>query len=191
MFRKIKNWNSLKSINLISIILVTAIVTITLSTNSYAQGDWKNLNPTKSPTANFGLSITLFPIGDLLLLGGQESTQKMYNDLHSYNNGQWKPETLPNNAQHKLEYHCAWYLNGKLYAHAGMNEKQLPLNDLWNYDPINKEWTKIPKTDPSTSARFYHKASVKSDGKATISGEYNCLKILNDIWLYYPITNQW
>lgn len=153
--------------------------------------DWKILNPQNSPSARFGHSSTPLRDNDILALGGQDSAQKMYNDLHSYNNGQWKPEEPVNGAPPARSNHCAWYLNGKLFAHAGLSQNQLPLNDLWNYDPTTKEWTQIPQANPSPTARYYHKANVTSNGKAIISGGYNGSIKLNDMWLFDPITTQW
>ncbi|MCX7737278.1 MAG: T9SS type A sorting domain-containing protein [Candidatus Kapabacteria bacterium] len=193
MLRKIENWNSLKCFSFSFIILIIAFVTITLSTNSYAQGDWKILNPTNSPSARFGHSITPLPKGELLLFAGQESAQKMYNDLHSYNPPLeiWQLLYISNRLPSERANHCTWYLDGKLYVHGGEDKNRMALLDLWNYDPTTREWTQKPQTNPSPSARYYHKANVTNDGKAIISGGFDGSKVLNDIWLYDYITNQW
>lgn len=170
------------------------IFSLQKATAQYYKGDWKIVNPQNSPAARFGLSMTQLRIyneNGVIIFDGQDSAQKMYNDLHSYNNGNWKPETPVNNAPPARAHHCAWYLNGKMYAHAGLSENQVPLNDLWNYDPTTREWTQIPQTNPGPSARYYHKANITSDSKVIISGGYNGSRKLNDLWLFDPVTSQW
>lgn len=194
MKTQIKNRKRIDWLMACYILLLTFCLILIISPKTFAQGDWKIVNPANSPSARFGSSLTPLPDGNLLLFGGQESAQKIYNDLHSYNNFPielWTFLTIANTLPSERAHHTSWFLNGKLYAHGGIDENQLPLNDLWNYDPTTKEWTFIPQTEPMPAERYHHKSSVTNDGKTIISGGYNGAITFNDIWLYDHVTNQW
>jgi N-acetylneuraminic acid mutarotase len=171
--------------------IIVIVLYLTLPMLCAAQGDWKIISPTYSPLARYGHSLTPLPNENIFLFGGQESAQKMYNDLHSYNNGQWTPVTPDNNAPPERSNHCAWYLNGKLYVQGGVTETQGPLNDLWNYDPVTKEWTMVNVTGNKPSARYNHDVAQNTDGSVVLSGGMDGSNLLDDMWRYDPITGEW
>lgn len=167
-------------------------ITIVLSFPGISQTtDWKIIHPTTAPAARFGHSTTTLPDGKILLFGGESIAQDMYNDLHSYDGGEWTLVTPTTTAPPARSRHCAWFTNGKFYVHGGIGNNFQPINDLWNYDPTTKEWTPIDMAGNHPSARMNHEAVVLSDGNVLISGGYDGSNELDDLWKYEPATNQW
>ncbi len=70
--------------------LFAFLVVLSCSGTVFSQTqEWTTVNSTNPPSARYGHSLTTLPDGKVLLYGGENSSMDMYNDLYSYDNGQW------------------------------------------------------------------------------------------------------
>jgi len=90
-------------------------------------------------------------------------------------------------------------INGYIYLYGGMDNTEAmgeihPMgeayNDLWRYDPNNKEWTDL-NSPSSPPARSNHSAAVSNGKMYIFFGRDKNGNPLDDIWRYDPATNQW
>lgn len=174
-----------KSINVLFAFLVVLIYSGTVFSQTQ---EWTTVNSTNPPSPRWGHSLTTLPDGKVLLYGGENSSMDMYNDLYSYDNGQWGPVTPVNNPPSPRKGHSTWYINGKKYVHGGRGTNQA-MGDLWTYTPSTKQWQEVQTVNPP-SARSNHKANYYPAGNYTIiSGGSTQTGFSNEIWKFDHTNN--
>jgi hypothetical protein len=91
--------------------------------------------------------------GKVILFGGEDDAQNMYNDLFAYDSGQWNPITVINTPPQERKNQSAWFFDGKVYIHGGVGKNSQPFDDLWRYDPTTGEWVEVQIAGNKPSAR--------------------------------------
>jgi len=88
--------------------------------------------------------------------------------------------------------HSLVTINGMGYLFGGKGPEGRPeiYNDLWKYDPTNKDWTRLnPPSSPV--ARHSHSAAVSNGKMYVFFGVDSEVNVLRDIWSYDPVGNNW
>ena len=166
------------------------IFILVMNTNiryAYSQ-EWNIVNPSNPPPSVFGHTLEILPDGRVICYEGVED---IYNDLFAYDNGEWNA-LVPTTTPPPPRKHCgSWSGNGKLYINGGeKNTRPYCLNDTWNYDTATGEWSQISTTN-TPAARYGHKANEHPGGYVLISGGTNEMGIiLNEIFKFDMVTNQ-
>ena len=101
--------------------------------------------------------------------------------------------SLPGNGRSSS---VAFAVDGKGYVALGRDSLRNPLNDCWEFNPIENKWTQ--KTALPGVARVKAMAAVLN-GKAYVGLGFNPLfgvygdkkAYLNDFWMFDPSTNEW
>jgi len=114
----------------------------------------------------------------------------MFSDLWEYDSGAniWMQKTsVPFIGRMNS---VSFSINGKGYIGTGVTGgfSGVPLDDLWEYDPIGDTWTQ--KASLPGSARS-EAVGFSMLGKGYIGTGRNSTSLLNDFWEYNPSTNVW
>jgi len=104
-----------------------------------------------------------------------------------------KKSTMPGNGRSSA---VAFAINGKGYVALGRDSLHNPLNDCWEYDPTQNNWT--PKSAFPGTARV-KAIGVSLNGKGYVGLGFNPLygvysdttAYLKDFWMYDPQTDIW
>ncbi len=104
-----------------------------------------------------------------------------------------KKSPMPGNGRSSA---VAFAIDGKGYIALGRDSVHNPLNDCWEYDPIQEKWNQ--KTSFPGVARVKAVAAVVN-GKAYVGLGYNpeigvytdTIAYLRDFWMFDPTTNNW
>jgi len=139
--------------------------------NCRAQTDWEVIDAANSPGARIGQGMTTLPDGRILLFGGEDDAQNIYNDLFAYDSKQWSPITSTNTSPAARRNQVTWYRDGKLYIHGGVAKNHELLDDLWAFDVAKKEWAAVQTTgEKKPLPRYTHAATPLPDGSVILTG---------------------
>ncbi len=70
------------------------------------------------------------PDGKVILFGGEDDAQNIYNDLFAYDSGQWSPIPAAGTPPKERKNQSAWLLDGRLYIHGGVGKNSQHFDDL-------------------------------------------------------------
>ncbi len=145
--------------------LLTARNSAELYTPNATIGSWA-LTPQAMATARYAHTATLLPSGEVLIVGGTDSTTT-YSSVELYNpsTGQWTAKTPMTTAR---QLHTATLLpSGKVLIAGGLGANGQPTNSAELYDPANNTWS---NAGPLVNARARQVAALLSCGKVIIAG---------------------
>jgi len=138
--------------------------------NVWGEADWQVIDAANSPDARIGHGMTTLPDGRILLFGGENDAQNIYNDLFAYDSKQWSPISSTNTPPAARRDQVTWYRDGKLYIHGGVAKNHEMLDDLWAFDVAKKEWAKMQTGTTKPPARYGHAATPLDDGSVVLTG---------------------
>ena len=104
----------------------------------------------------------------------------------------WKWTKVASLGNGKRFESTSFSLNGKGYITCGVDTNDNCYNDLWQYDPVFNVWTQKANLPAS-----YRRAAFgfEINGKGYIGGGcddgLSSGNILNDCWMYDPLSNTW
>lgn len=129
----------------------------------------------------------------MYVFGGLDYSQsKNYGDLVAFDpnigaQGMWsKVSPSSTAAPEARRAHASATILGKMYVFGGYTNEFK--NDLWVFDPITNEWTKLNPSGSLPPARGITTASVVGN-KMYIIGGANQAGNLSDVWVYTPSVN--
>jgi hypothetical protein len=164
----------------IRVILITVI--LLWGGNCRAETDWEVIDAANSPGARIGQGMTTLPDGRILLFGGEDDAQNIYNDLFAYDSKQWSPITSTNASPAARRNQETWYRDGKLYIHGGVAKDHEMLDDLWAFDVAKREWAQIQTGTTKPIAEYGRAAVPLPDGSVILtSGTLNGYA-MKDAW---------
>jgi N-acetylneuraminic acid mutarotase len=120
-----------------------------------------------------------------------------------------KPGARYTNASWTDQSGCLWLFGGNGYASTGSSGL---LNDVWKYDPVTNQWTWINGDNNTVNTGIYgtqgisnptNKPGSRYPGNSWVDANGNFwmfggegyssagFGMLNDIWKYNPLTNEW
>lgn len=154
--------------------------------STFAQNTWQQITPTGDiPAERQGHSMVT--IDNLVyLFGGMNSSKSILNNLSIYDSeyDNWVEEDPANTPPPPRFGHQSVVKDGKMYVFFGMGTSNA-LDEIWEYDPANKEWTQIiPVSSNNPVARFDHTAIVSGSVVWIAGGLDNNGMPLNDLWYY-------
>ena len=114
--------------------------------------------------------MTTLPDGRILLFGGEDDPQNIYNDIFAYDSKQWSPITSVNTPPAARRNQTTWYRDGKLYIHGGVAKNHEMLDDLWAFDIAKKQWAEVQTGANKPLPRYGHAAIPLSDGSVILTG---------------------
>ena len=82
-------------------------------------------------------------------------------------------------------------LNDKMYIFGGLNEDNIELNTLWEYNVKTNLWTELKPFGILPSPRTNKFCSIQTINNKIVIFGYNFSKKRNDIWVYDPENNTW
>jgi len=150
-----------------------------------ATGTW---TPTSLPNiARSGHTATLLPNGMVLVAGGTDGSSPLSStELYDPATGTW---TLTGSLNTPRSRHTATLLqNGKVLVVGGFNStgSDVAMRSGELYDPATGYWS-VTKGNHLITARYWHTATLLSDGRVLVAGGYNTSSgILGSAELYTP-----
>ena len=108
--------------------------------------DWTPITPPDSPSPRQGHSMVTLPDGRVMLFGGVDAQDKLFNDLHSFEANLWSPVTPANDPPPGRFGHIAWGWSDKMYVQGGLKPIQggnLLYEDMWRYDLLSNTWQQL------------------------------------------------
>lgn len=129
-------------------LVITLAVLVTLR-SAVAGEVWQELTPATKPSARMGHTMTAVA-GGVYVFGGETDPHvkqaEADNDLWRWNNGQGTWDEIPptTNRPAARAYHAATSAGGKLYILGGVDANNLPLKEVWGYDPSQNTWQQQP-----------------------------------------------
>lgn len=144
--------------------------------------DWQPTAPPNPPEARYGHSMVALPDGRVMLFGGADANQDLFNDLHDFNGSAWNP-VQPNNAPPPARRsHRAWLRGQNMVVSGGYGADGV-LNDVWSYDTTANTWQQVSFTGDTPAARFGHTVTPYSDGSVLLLGGTSADgQRLSDLW---------
>ena len=145
--------------------LLTARNSAELYTPNATIGSWA-LTPQAMATARYAHTATLLPSGEVLIVGGTDSTTTYSSvELYDPSTGQWTTKAPMTTAR---QLHTATLLpSGKVLVAGGLGVNGQPTNSAELYDPASNTWS---DAGPLVNARGRHVAALLSCGKVIIAG---------------------
>lgn len=111
--------------------------------------DWSPITPPDSPSARQGHSLVVLPDGRVMLFGGIDAQDKLFNDLHTFDSNKWSPVNTSGTTPPARCNHDAWLSNNKMYVQGGIKDVKggtaTLLIELWVLDLKSLAWAQLPK----------------------------------------------
>jgi len=150
--------------------LLTALVFLFLQFTglSLTAQSWTTSSESGLP-ARKGQTMVKLSDGRILTFGGEDSNADLYNDLHVFQEDQWKEIIAENEPPQPRKDHAAWVNNDKMYVYGGQGKDSL-LNDLWSYDPEGNVWIEEVIQGIKPPPRYSMLDVYTDDGFLYISG---------------------
>jgi len=171
-------------------ITINGGATITGSYINSNQGRWQTLNPSTSPTARSGQSMTRV-CDKLILFGGKNG---VLNDTWEWERIErnWRKITCINDPPARYN-HSAAASNCKLYIFFGVNVNNEELSDVWSYNPATKTWDiENCGGDELPSGRYGQTTVTTEEGNITLfGGQKSDGPADKNLWTYDPSTKNW
>lgn len=162
---------------------------------------WKQIQPDGTiPSARTGH--TLVEINNKIYLYGGESADtstlvtgsSILEDsvfVYDPNLTVWSPVEPANNPPPARKNHSAVALGEKMYILFGEGSQGSPLQDIWVYDPLSKEWQEqIVSSVSKPDARTGH-STVVMYGQIFIYGGKTTTGVVNDLWSFELRSRTW
>ncbi|HQO35072.1 MAG TPA: kelch repeat-containing protein, partial [bacterium] len=151
------------------------------------EGNWQVVNAANPPSARIGHGMATLPDGRVVLFGGEDDAQNMYNDLFSYESEQWSPVTATDFTPAQRRNQVVWFHDGALYIHGGVAKNHEMLEDLWAFDLAKQKWEEMQTGTTKPFARYGHVATPLPDGGVVFSGGTDVAGFaLKDTWKLNP-----
>ena len=139
--------------------------------------DWTQITPPDSPPARAGSSLVTLPDGRVMLFGGVDASDILFNDLHVFAANKWSPITPANDPPPGRGLHTAWVYGDRMYVQGGIG-KPVPgqtyttlHEDLWRYDLPSNTWQQL-QNPPDAISNFA--SPVIYDDKVYFSDPHRC-----------------
>ncbi len=176
---------------------VAALWTILpLPVRSPRPADWSPITPPDSPSARLGYSMVTLPDGRVLLFGGTDNQGAWFNDLYTFEAGQWSPTIPDNDPPSARSNHNAWVWNERMYVQGGM-DKTSSYEDLWLYDLPSNTWQQLQDPPDLISPNAHvaihdHKAYFIDPHRCSPAAcTVNFYDMLKDKWEKIELVGEW
>jgi N-acetylneuraminic acid mutarotase len=127
----------------------------------------------------------------IIMFGGYNENGDCFDDTWEYNtvNKQWIEINTGDVKPPKRDTHAMAYVgNDKIILFGGSgynaNGKKAILNDTWEYDIENKQWTKLDIKYSVPSTRMYLWMTCMGNNKIILFGGWDDVSAYNDTWEY-------
>ena len=162
----------------------------------YTTNNWTNLNPSIKPPGRYGAPMVYDPINQRgIMFGGRTSTITDDMWVYYYLNNSWTEIDMITKPVNRYWEGLVYDKSiQKVILFGGRNACGIgeALDDTWEYDPSNNQWTELsPSTNPTH--RFDFSLVYMPESQRTIAfGGFrfpdNCF---GDMWSYDYSTNNW
>ncbi|MBA4379909.1 MAG: hypothetical protein C0393_04360, partial [Anaerolinea sp.] len=165
--------------------------------------DWTPITPPDSPSARHGHSMVTLPDGRVMLFGGVDGSDKLFNDLHVFDGIIWSPMTPANDPPPGRSLHTAWVYGDRMYVADGIG-KPVPgqtyttlHEELWRYDLPSNTWQQL-QNPPDVITNFA--SPVIYDDKVYFPDPTRCspdactvdfYDMLKDTWGNTKLKGEW
>lgn len=166
-------------------IILISLLSFTL--NCYSQTfEWEMVENHLGVSRDDGVA---FAIKDNIYYGsGNHGGFLQSNIFHKYNilTATWSLSAVFPGV--RRQYARASVIAGKGYLYGGIDLNSIPLNDLWEYDPLTDSWTELAELP---AAPRWQAASFVLNEELYYGTGRDWTIIYNDFWKYNPTNDAW
>ncbi|MCB9760248.1 MAG: hypothetical protein H6739_10470 [Alphaproteobacteria bacterium] len=124
---------------------------------------WSRVEGGDAPAARLGHTMVTLPDGRVVAFGGQEASGDMFNDLHFFENNQWRAEVATGDPPTPRRDHVSWVPEGsdEVYVFGGVDAVGNTLRDIWR---LTNElaWVQLPDAPVAWAAGGVGSSSLEA-----------------------------
>ena len=133
---------------------------------------WRKLEPGEAPSAREDHTWTLDPSTRTAYLFGGRDGSKVYDDIWAFDLASDTWQALDPGGRGpaaRFGHEAVWVDGVGLVVWAGQAGPTAFFDDLWAYDPVANDWSRLPNDGPKPVARYGSCSAIGEDGRMWIS----------------------